>query len=173
MANETQLNLLKQSVAKFNEWRKENPDKLINLRGADLTSADLRDAKLIRTDLNAADLRGAKLIRADLSAANLDSTDLISANLDSADLSAADLTGAYIHDAKFDAKTKIDENTTMDNAKRQYITSQIEQSKQPAQAPEPTKEPQATEGVTVIPTNEVGVTQIAVYQPSAGNARLR
>jgi uncharacterized protein YjbI with pentapeptide repeats len=102
--------------------------KQIDWSAADLRGIDLSEANLSRSDLQAADLRGAainhvmmfmatldgaNLQGADLSASSLDLTTLARANLQGAnlcgtylrgiDLSAADLTGAY-----FDDKTQFD-----------------------------------------------------------------
>jgi hypothetical protein len=65
-----------------------------NLSGADLSRADLSCADLSRANLSGADLRGADLSRADLSCADLSRADLSCANLSCADLRGADLSGA-------------------------------------------------------------------------------
>ena len=53
MANQEHLEILKQGVAAWNQWRKEHNDIIpdlrdAHLRGADLSRADLRDAHLGR-----------------------------------------------------------------------------------------------------------------------------
>ena len=70
-----------------------------DFRNADLTGADLRCAKLYDTDfrnadLTGADLRCANLCNADFRNADLSGVDLRCANLYSADLRDTDLTGA-------------------------------------------------------------------------------
>ena len=65
-----------------------------NLSDARLSYADLSDAILISADLSGADLSDANLIHANLSHA-----DLRGANLESADLSGADLNEANLSDA--------------------------------------------------------------------------
>ena len=65
-----------------------------DLRGADLSRANLRGADLRGADLSGADLRGADLSRANLSGADLSGADLSRANLSGANLSGADLRGA-------------------------------------------------------------------------------
>lgn len=65
-----------------------------DLRGANLTGARLRRAKLVGADLRGATLAGARLAYAKLSRADLRGVDLSRATLASADLSDADLTGA-------------------------------------------------------------------------------
>jgi hypothetical protein len=64
------------------------------LRFADLEGADLFNVDLRRADLYKADLRRAKLIFA-----QLDSADLLEADLKGADLSTANLRGAYLNGA--------------------------------------------------------------------------
>src|ERR1044071_5350725 len=93
MANPEHVERLKQGVESWNEWRTENqgvrPDlRGINLSGADLISTCLSRAGLINIDLSGANLNGANLICADLSGANL-----IGVYLDGTDLSRADLSG--------------------------------------------------------------------------------
>jgi hypothetical protein len=67
------------------------------LRDADLTRARLRDAKLIGAILDGADLTGA-----DLSHANLDGADLTGADLRDTDLTGAQLDGAKLTGAQLD-----------------------------------------------------------------------
>ena len=67
-----------------------------NLSGADLSGANLRYADLRGANLRYANLRGANLSGADLSGANLRYADLRGANLSGADLSGADLRGANL-----------------------------------------------------------------------------
>jgi len=70
-----------------------------DLRGADLSGADLREADLRGADLSGADLSEADLREADLSGADLSGADLSEADLRGADLSGADLRGAYLREA--------------------------------------------------------------------------
>jgi uncharacterized protein YjbI with pentapeptide repeats len=94
MANEKHINILKQGVEVWNEWRRENLGIDHDLSGADLRGANLRDA-----NLRGANLRGANLRGANLRGANLRRAGLRGANLRRADLSHADLTGANLNDA--------------------------------------------------------------------------
>ena len=99
MANEEHLEILKQGVEKWNEWREANPDvqpDLIeaDLIGANLSGAILIEANLIGADLRQADLIGANLSGAELSGANLRQADLRQAILIGANLIEADLSGA-------------------------------------------------------------------------------
>ena len=70
-----------------------------NLRGADLSYADLSSADLRSADLSRADLRSANLYGADLSGANLVGANLVGANLYGADLYGADLRSADLYGA--------------------------------------------------------------------------
>ncbi|MGB9254062.1 MAG: toll/interleukin-1 receptor domain-containing protein [Candidatus Korobacteraceae bacterium] len=116
MANPEHLEVLKQGVEHWNQWRKEHPDVLpdlsdailqraklggANLSRADVRRVDLREADLSRTNLSAARLRRTILYRADLSGAdlseaNVTKANLIGANLHQANLGAADLSGALL-----------------------------------------------------------------------------
>jgi uncharacterized protein YjbI with pentapeptide repeats len=129
MADENQLEILKQGVEAWNSWRKDHPGvkielseaalvgahlqlsnlKKADLREANLTEADLKRAVLTRVDLKRAvlveaDLRGvdlweADLRKADLRDANLEGADLRRANLREACLEGANLSDASLRDA--------------------------------------------------------------------------
>ena len=86
MANQEHLDILKQGVETWNQWRKGHADLI-----ADLSGAPLRDISLEEANLSFAQLSGADLIRANLSRADLSRADLRAAGLDGADLSSADL----------------------------------------------------------------------------------
>lgn len=116
MADQEQVELLKQGVKVWNQWRWMHPDVQINLSKADLSEADLRrvdlrKANLRRANLNKANLsevalwdsnfEGANLHRANLVCADISDAVLNEANLSEADLSGADLSGAWICDADF------------------------------------------------------------------------
>ncbi len=91
MANEEHLEMLRQDVGAWNQWRKENPEVRPDLNQAELSGADLRGANLRSTDLIQADLIQAELSGADLRGANLRLAKLIGATLVGADLSGARL----------------------------------------------------------------------------------
>src|SRR5579859_3400258 len=59
MANQEHLDLLKQGVKVWNQWRQEHPDILPDLSGARLFRASLTGADLSATDFTGADLTGA------------------------------------------------------------------------------------------------------------------
>lgn len=96
MANPEQLEILKQGVKIWNEWRKEYREREPDLLGADLGDSDLSDADLSDANLIKANLNGANLIKANLVRANL-----IKANLRGADLSRASLSGGHLRGADF------------------------------------------------------------------------
>src|SRR5712691_5650373 len=91
MANQDHLDILKQGVEAWNQWREEHAGIQPDLRRADLRGADLRGA-----DLSYAELDNADLSRANLSRANLSYSYPIAANLSSANLSEANLSEAYL-----------------------------------------------------------------------------
>lgn len=51
MANEEHVALLRKGVNAWNKWRKENPEVLPNIRGANLMNTSLVDANLRGADL--------------------------------------------------------------------------------------------------------------------------
>jgi hypothetical protein len=107
MANEEHVARLKEGVAAWNAWRKENPDGA-NLRGANLGGADLGGADLMKADL----------IGANLSQANLGGAYLIGALLGDANLSGACLSGAYLNGAIL-----INANLSQANLGGAYLTA--------------------------------------------------
>jgi uncharacterized protein YjbI with pentapeptide repeats len=103
MANKEHLEILKQGVKAWNQWREDNPGvkpnlRWANLRGYDLSRYDLRGVSLIFAKLINANLSGADLRRADLSYADLTNANLTNANLSGANLNRADLMGADLWD---------------------------------------------------------------------------
>jgi len=119
MANQEQLELLKQGVDIWNKWRTENFAVKIdlsranlnkadckkanfymaNLQGIDLREADLRESDLRYSDLSEAYLRRANLSGVRLTGANLHGVFLLVANLSEADLSETNLSGAHLDGA--------------------------------------------------------------------------
>ena len=86
MANKGQRARLKQGVTKWNQWRREHTNIILDLSNARLSNARLSNANLCEVNLNNANLSFADLSNTDLSFA-----DLSNANLFGADLSFADL----------------------------------------------------------------------------------
>ncbi len=81
MANKKHVKILKQGVEVWNKWREENPEikpdlsgqilRETNLKGADLSKAnllvvDFSLSDLSRASVSEADLRGAYLVKANL-----------------------------------------------------------------------------------------------------------
>ena len=96
MANQEHLDILKQGVHVWNQWKRENPYTRADLSGVDLSRADLRGANLADANLKDADLSGANLKDANLADANLKDADLSGGNFWGADLSRADLSKARL-----------------------------------------------------------------------------
>jgi len=61
MADQEQLDILKQGVEIWNQWRREHPSMVPDLSFADLTEVDLDDAVLSGADFSDANLREAQL----------------------------------------------------------------------------------------------------------------
>src|SRR6266571_4907492 len=94
LANQEHLDLLKQGVDIWNQWRKEHQDIKPNLKCANLDGIDLSHAHLEEADLRGTLLRGANLSGAYFQGANLDGALLTGANLSDADLIDTILAGA-------------------------------------------------------------------------------
>jgi hypothetical protein len=109
VANEKQLDILKQGVDVWNKWRGDYPEikpcvaghnlQDINLEGANFRGADLSRMNLLRVSLEGADLREADLRRANLREANLNCADLRGSQLYRANLNRAVLTNANLEGA--------------------------------------------------------------------------
>src|SRR5258707_15086237 len=97
MANQQHLNVLRQGVATWNRWRAETfeqwqrgvqledpAETLIDLRGADLSGANLRRALLYDVDHSGANLHGADLRQVTCHSTNFYEADLSAANLSQA-----------------------------------------------------------------------------------------
>src|SRR6266571_1284613 len=103
MANQADLERLKQGVQTWNQWRQADPGRVPDLSGADLIGSDLGKinlrganltwARLGGARLDGADLRSATLIGADLSDVDLRRANLQRTNLSEVDLIEADLGG--------------------------------------------------------------------------------
>ncbi|HBB5379529.1 TPA: pentapeptide repeat-containing protein [Listeria monocytogenes] len=91
--NQAELDVV---IEKHEKWLRDGYGERANLRGANLSYADLSCANLSYADLSCANLRGANLSYADLSCANLSYADLSCANLSYANLSGADLSCANL-----------------------------------------------------------------------------
>ena len=96
VANEERLDILKQGVKVWNDWRKENPEVRPGLGEADLGGMDLSGVDFSGVDLSSADLHAADLHRAKLSDANLSKANFNEANLRGAKLMDANLRWAHL-----------------------------------------------------------------------------
>jgi uncharacterized protein YjbI with pentapeptide repeats len=104
MANAGHIDIVRDRIDLWNEWRRKNtkvvPDFAgadlsdLNLAGANLAKADFSGAKLAGTNLSGANLARAKFFRAELSQADLSRATLFKANFSQADLAGANLNGA-------------------------------------------------------------------------------
>jgi uncharacterized protein YjbI with pentapeptide repeats len=92
MANPEHLEILKQGVKVWNEWRERSYDIIIDLSGVDLSDTNLSNADLSDLDFSGADLSRTVLSDAVLSMTDLSRTDLSFADLSNADISGGDLT---------------------------------------------------------------------------------
>jgi len=105
MANEKQLEILRQGVEAWNAWRMGTEERVdlssMDFSGVDLGGVNLRDADLRETDFEEANLNSANLIGAILASAHLSSANLSNTFLNSATLSDANLYGAYVVGAHF------------------------------------------------------------------------
>lgn len=126
MANQEHVDVLRQGVENWNQWRVNHPEIMPDLSGADLSQAILTDANLTNTilteakldranlsyatlsdaTLNGANLNDATLTHTRLNGTDLSDTTLIGstltrANLTRADLHGVDLTGAILDNANF------------------------------------------------------------------------
>jgi uncharacterized protein YjbI with pentapeptide repeats len=119
MANEDQLDILRQGVHAWNKWRVENPGKPVDFEGANLAEANLVGFYLDGSKLNGANLSRANLGGAHLRGAYLNGAILVGANLemalfDEACINGSDLRGAFIVEADLHASHL--KNSNLDEA---------------------------------------------------------
>ena len=94
MANKNQLEVLKNGVNAWNEWRAGHVGVRPDLTAAHLLGLDLMGANFAQVDLRKADLRGTNLSDSVLIDAQLDGANFFRTILDRADLAGASLIGA-------------------------------------------------------------------------------
>lgn len=122
MANPEHVEILKQGVKVWNEWRTQNNTFWPDLRLAKLRRANLAEANLAGANLTEADLTGANLTEANVTGANvtdakltgvkLTHANLAHAHLVGANFSAADLRGAILDMASLLDTVFVDTNLT-------------------------------------------------------------
>lgn len=117
MANPVHLEVLKQGIKVWNQWRETNililPDLSgANLSGIDLSEANLSEVNLIRANLNRAELIGARLRLANLIEANLKEANLFGADLSGAELNRVSLTEANLIGASLNGANLIGADLT-------------------------------------------------------------
>lgn len=101
MANSTHIDILKEGVNKWNEWRDEDTTII-----PDLTEADLSDLNLKGINFIGADLHKACLVKSDLTGAVFGGANLLETNLQEAILIKTELTEAIFRGANL-YKTQI------------------------------------------------------------------
>lgn len=118
MANQEQINILKQGVERWNQWRDENPNEEIDLSQTDFNTAEFGKTQVtrrstfgtrgnapavrqstFRTGGNASTLQGVNLSGVNFSHAALHGTNFNGANLSEADLNDSDLMDANLFEA--------------------------------------------------------------------------
>lgn len=96
MANPEHLDILKQGVEVWNQWREEHPEIVPDLSSADLSLDNLSGFDLTDVNLSGSELASALIIGADLYRSNLMHTNLFSADCSYADFTMANLTSANL-----------------------------------------------------------------------------
>jgi uncharacterized protein YjbI with pentapeptide repeats len=99
--DEEHLQIIRQGVDAWNQWRQKNPGIKVNLREANLRQADLTGA-----NLSVADLRKVNLQEANLEKANLNGAQLIGTDLCDATLTGSYVYGVSVWDIKVNVGTK-------------------------------------------------------------------
>jgi uncharacterized protein YjbI with pentapeptide repeats len=105
MANEEHLAILRQGVEVWNEWKKDNPKRRVDLRHANLSGTNLS-----RANLEGANLREANLGEANLEQANFDRAFCKGANFRASNLQEASLRQTYLQGANLKAANLIRAN---------------------------------------------------------------
>ena len=92
MANQEHLEILKQGVDVWNQWRENNPWIIPDLWGVDLSDAQIQKINF----------QGVNLVNADFSKADLTQANFISANIRNANFTKANLSRSVFQGAKLD-----------------------------------------------------------------------
>lgn len=107
MVKRVHLEILKQGVEEWNQWRKDKRHRP-NLSKANLSGATLYDANLSKANLSGATLYDANPSKANLSGVNFSHANLTRIQALGADLAGATLTGACIEDWNINSQTNLD-----------------------------------------------------------------
>ena len=99
MANDEDLEILRQGMKVWNQWRSSKRQSTPDLSGVDLRGLNLSAMDLSRANLHGVILRGTDLSSADLWGADLGSADLVNADLRYANLIDINLRGADLRGA--------------------------------------------------------------------------
>lgn len=108
MADPKHVEILKQGVEAWNNWRNSHPYlkpdlREVDLQGVDTRGAYLAEADLSRVDFSGRDLSGAQLYESDFTEAKFNGTDLTKADLRRSNLFRADLIKANLEGAELQA----------------------------------------------------------------------
>ncbi|HEU4837338.1 MAG TPA: pentapeptide repeat-containing protein [Pyrinomonadaceae bacterium] len=122
MANPHHLDILKQGVNAWNQWRMENIFTEPDLTDAVLMQADLFQAYLAGVNFHGANLNQARLIKAHLMGADLSNTDLCDARLNAANLEQANLTEAQAIGADLSGANLTKSDLSKANFSNAYFT---------------------------------------------------
>ena len=106
MTKEEALDLLKSNVARFNELRQNNQERL-DLSGVDLSRTNLKGADLRRIDFTGATFQEANLSEAQFGGDILRDADFRGADLTEANFHHAMMQGADIRGADFSPNTRM------------------------------------------------------------------
>lgn len=96
MANQEQLEILRQGTKVWNKWRRSEFRGRIDLENANIRITTLSEADLSRANLKNAKLGGSNLGRVDFTDANLSQSDLTDAQLEKAIFTRTNLFGANL-----------------------------------------------------------------------------
>ncbi len=110
MADQQHLELLKQGITAWNEWREKHPEICPDLSGANLSKANLEEANLSKANLRGINLSKARLERANLSESHLEEANLSEAHLEEANLTRASLEKSNLIGIYLEKSTLIETN---------------------------------------------------------------
>lgn len=100
MANTEHLEMLKWDIRRFNLWREEHPEVVLDFSGATLAGKSIRERNLSGCNFRRTNLRGANGVNATFIGADFREAEAACSNFEGADFSGADLRGADFHGAR-------------------------------------------------------------------------